>query len=228
MAKNSLRHKKPVSRTSLEAAVARAEQAVDNTNASDDPEDIEQRERMLSFARLRLRQFDAKNKPAEVLDEAGAGMARVLKHMNKPFAVISAFTGDNPKDNLKQTHDLLSDLKALRMGGIRMQGHWEGEGGYVSDEISYFIPFANFSGSLEQFDRIMEELGVKYDQEAIVLSNGENISLSYMAGGRDVIGDVATMAPDALMQSWSKVKNQRYKFASRADTDSFADHTRLA
>lgn len=164
----------------------------------------------------------------QILNERGAGMARVLKHMNKPFAVISAYTGQDKHQNTKNTHRLLRDLEALHMGGIRMTGHWEGADGYVSDELSYFVPFANFHGEVEQFNQLMNALGTKYDQEAIVLSDGTNISLSYMAGGMDRIGDVATMAPDALMSSWSKVKNHRYIFTTRDDTPSFVDHTKLA
>jgi hypothetical protein len=159
----------------------------------------------------------------EKLNEAGGGLARIAKHMNRPFAMISAFkqeAGRTHIDNLKATKELVQDMISLRMSGLRMKGN------YGSPEISFFVP-APEGMSFEQFLNRMEDLGHKYEQESVGIGDGETFSLHYMNGSVDQIGQVATMRPDAVEDMWSEIKNKKFVITKKEDDRSHIDHTRL-
>jgi hypothetical protein len=164
----------------------------------------------------------------ENLNEA-AGMSRILKHMNRPFATISAFTGDDRRANIQQTRDLVSALIALGQGGIKLDGHYE-EGDYVSDEISYFVPYQQNDQlpTVEDFNAALMALGHRFDQYSIILGDGQDINLMMMAGPIERLGDATSMRPEALIPAWSKIKKKRYGFVSRDTASSYMDHSKLA
>lgn len=159
----------------------------------------------------------------------GAGMSRILRHMNQPFATISAFTGSDRRANLRQTQEMLHALMALGLGGIKLDGHYE-EGDYISDEISYFVPYRKTASiqSVEEFNNELTSLGHRFHQYSIILSDGHDINLVMMAGPVERLGDAASMRPEALVPAWSKIKNKRYGFVSRDDGGSFLDPSKLA
>jgi hypothetical protein len=164
----------------------------------------------------------------ENLNEA-AGMSRILKHMNRPFATISAFTGSDRRQNIQQTRDLVNSLMTMGLGGIKLDGHYE-EGDYISDEISYFVPYQKNDRlpTVEDFFEALKDLGHRFNQYSIILGDGVDINLVMMAGPVERLGDATSMRPEALIPAWSKIKKKRYGFVSRDSGLSYMDHSKLA
>jgi hypothetical protein len=166
------------------------------------------------------------------LDEMpGGGMSRVAKHMNRPFAMISAFRqvpGQTKKDNLEATKSMVQDLIGMGIGAIRMKGN------YGSPEISFFVP-APKAASLAEFTSLMMDLGHKYEQDSVGIGDGEDFALHYTDGTVEVIGQVATMHADDVGEFFSEIKNKRFSIipkgtrttGSGKEVPNHLDHTRL-
>jgi hypothetical protein len=153
-------------------------------------------------------------------ETGGAKMGRVLKHMTKPFAIISAFTGDDKEANLKQTSALIGDLIGMGLGGIKLTGHWPDQHtGEVSMETSFFIPFrknANFENAAH-FIETMRDLGHKFDQQAIITGDGKDIVLDNMDGSPAFrLGDAATANATMIQGGFSRLKKRDFVFGDKA------------
>lgn len=102
--------------------------------------------------------------------EAGAGMARVLQHIQSglPFFIISAFrseyskniNADNPNSRMKQ---LASAIQSKGLGFIQLRGHWiddpkiDEEGNTIKGEdtyeYSFFVnPYVRHDGVVEKME----------------------------------------------------------------------------
>jgi hypothetical protein len=154
-------------------------------------------------------------------ETGGAKLSRVLKQMGKPFAIISAFTGDDKATNLKQTSALIGDLIGMGLGGTKLTGHWPDQhSGAVSIETSFFIPFrknANFTNPA-QFLQTMEDLGHKFDQQAIIVGDGKDIVLINMDGSEPFrLGDAATANEETIRGGFSRIKKRDFVFGDKAD-----------
>lgn len=154
------------------------------------------------------------------LDETGgAKLSRIYEQMKAPFGIISAFTnGQTEKENLSRTIMLLKDLRKLNLGGTKMEGHFE-DGDYVSDEISFFIPYkpSDYLPTDVSFSNYIQELGHKYDQVSVLIGDGVSIYSIEMAGHIDRIGNALTMKPEAMTQFWSKLKKRKFVFTDSGE-----------
>lgn len=110
------------------------------------------------------------------LDEAGAGLSRLLKHVeNENVAFISAFRqGLSYAENLKRTKALKADLAASNYSWINLKGGYPEEGA-AGNEDKEEISFAVFDKNLdtkaqEAFYKKMLELCAKYEQDSVLIS----------------------------------------------------------
>lgn len=159
------------------------------------------------------------------LDEmAGGGLARIAKHMNRPFATISAFSGQSKVEDLKATEGLAKDLIALRAGGLKMQGFYAPTN---SHEISFFVPMPR-GMELSEFRETMIALGEKYGQHSVGLSDGKRYSFWKMEGGVEYVGNIASLTSKKIEEFWSKRHGKKFVISKKGDPDTphYFDHTK--
>ncbi len=157
----------------------------------------------------------------ELTETGGAKLSRVLRHMTRPFAIISAFRGDDHRANLQKTVALTHDLLNMGLGGIAMTGHW----GDVPEK-SFFVPIRD--DDTEGFMEMMRDLGHKYDQEAVMLGDGNKIWFDYMDDRPDeLVGDAATMDAEKLKGGYSRVKKRDFIVRPKDDEEGLLDPKKL-
>lgn len=145
---------------------------------------------------------------SRMLSKVGDGTGSI----SNPFAIITAYrklnSTDSPRaglprtrsENISYNRELRGSLNNLKLGIHQLIGHWqECQDGSIPYkdcpsnmkidviERSYFVS-KNNELSQDEFEELMINLGNKYKQDAIILSDGTNVRAVYMGGGQDVIG----------------------------------------
>lgn len=122
-----------------------------------------------------------------------SNLSRIFSHyQNTPFLVISAERPqkDNEteeqakKRNKNNTLSLKNDIRSYGFGFIPVDGGWK-EDGQVSYEASFFVPMSK--GNFEDFFKIAIDLCNKYEQYAVLVSDGQgNIAYYDKSGNKDM------------------------------------------
>lgn len=147
------------------------------------------------------------------------GLNRVIHHTKSPFMIITAFRGNySLKENRRRNKQLSNDLKKLKMGGIKLVGHWEEapsglswkdakKAGQVEDVIeeSLFVPKSK-TMKLSAFEIFAQDMAKKYNQDAVLFGDGEKIYLIFKGGGKDQIGKNITV--NKLSQAYSTLRRK--------------------
>lgn len=148
----------------------------------------------------------------------GAGLSRIISHMaNRPFAIISAFRNEYSKsDNLKRTKEMQTVVRNEGYGYIRMEGAWIENGDVEVVEYSNFI-VGNAEADFDDFASVMTEIGVRFDQEAIVVGDMESVWLVFADGNKERIGSVDKINTSSIGEFYSKIKGRRFAFAEHVE-----------
>ena len=124
-----------------------------------------------------------------------------------PWVIITAYrklNADGSKiskeENINRNLELRSKLNSMKMGVHQLIGHWREckdssipyqdcpDNNKVDVvERSYFVPMPK-EMDVDKFKEILLSLGDKYEQDAIIFSDGKDINLMYPSGGKDSIG----------------------------------------
>lgn len=122
-------------------------------------------------------------KSKEKLQESES-LGRIYQHyQNNPFLVISAERPANEGEseeqarqrNKRNTLSLKNDIRSAGYGYIPVDGGWK-EDGNVSYESSFFVPMSK--GNYDEFFKLAIELCGKYNQYAVLVSDG-NGNIAY-------------------------------------------------
>lgn len=154
--------------------------------------------------------YKSKEKDSVLVCEAS--LTRMIEHLNKPFAIITAYKVmdeydgrtcyRNKSDNIDANRMLRSKLNAMRMGVHQLIGHWrectDNKIPYNqcppdklvdSIERSYFVPMPN-DYDFEKFRSIIMDLGVKFKQNAVIISDGKTVNvIDCKSGAKTDIGE---------------------------------------
>lgn len=122
------------------------------------------------------------------LEEADS-LSRIYSHyQNNPFLVISAERPANEGEtdeearqrNKRNTLSLKNDIRSTGFGFIPVDGGWK-EDGEVSYEASFFVPMSK--GNFDDFFKLAIDLCNKYNQYAVLVSNGQGDIAYYDKNG---------------------------------------------
>jgi hypothetical protein len=127
-----------------------------------------------------------------------AGFTRVLKNMQDggDFAIITASRGSNTtKENIKRNNQLIHDLRdelGQKLGAYKIVGHWKEcsvplkDGEKIKDckgsiinalEESWWVPKPEDISS-EDFEKAIQNMAKKYDQDAYVIRKNGKLTLN--------------------------------------------------
>lgn len=116
-------------------------------------------------------------------------LSRIYSHyQNTPFLVISAERPQKDDEteeqarqrNKRNTLSLKNDIRSYGFGFIPVDGGWK-EDGQVSYEASFFVPMSK--GNFDDFFKIATDLCSKYEQYAVLVSNGQGDIAYYDKNG---------------------------------------------
>jgi len=156
--------------------------------------------------------------------EAGAGMSRILQHVESgiPFLTMSAYRYTLSKnENLERNEQLLKDFKSYQLGAIKMIGHWV-EKGVDSTENSFFVIGKTFTGETitpEKMEEIASTLCKKWEQDAVIFSDGQTVYLLYSTGNKVPLGNHVGIRKEDIEGGFSTIKKKRFVFESVWFTD---------
>jgi hypothetical protein len=135
-----------------------------------------------------------------------SSLSRVLQHhQDRGFALITAWKDYfSTRENRLRNADLLADIRALGAGAIRIVGYYKGE-----REESFFVPRPE-TMSPEEFSRAMVRLGMKYDQEGVLVYIPGR-GLEHWREGQ--LEDVTSGTPSltSLGDAWSALRSQPHR-----------------
>jgi len=158
-----------------------------------------------------------------VLDEAGAGPSRVFDHLQsgRPAIIISAFRSQySMSENRERMKELRKDLTSRGFGVIKVDGIWEdsGEPSFIAVARDENIPVGELVDIALELDR-------KYDQDAVIVFDGEVATLYAKDGSVIEVWDhvILDRRDLAKMPGKTKVKNVTFSFAPDAG-ETQADH----
>lgn len=154
------------------------------------------------------------------LDESSPG--RVLQHIQdaKPFFVISPEREyRNDKQNQEAMKALKHHLGKADVGFFEQQGEWDG----VPEKSIFVLPRRDLNGpDLKMFRKYAEKMMKKFDQKAIVFSDGDKIVFINQDGSVDDY-DVDSVTFDKSkiddIGGHSKLKSTPYAFSQSDPTD---------
>jgi hypothetical protein len=171
----------------------------------------EEAESVAAFlARARVSTFD--------LSEAGGGMARLLRNMSSPFIVITAFRGEyNLEENRKRNGQLMSEIRKHNLGGKAVIGGFTENKGKVNEkdvkEESFFIVWTEKCDlTPEQFRIYGIKLMKRYNQDAILYSDGGTVYSIEVGGKVEALGKSTTTDLSNIGAYWSKIKGRKFAF----------------
>lgn len=151
-----------------------------------------------------------------------ASLTRMIEHMGRPFAVITAYKSqwDNGvkrtrEDNIAQNRELRGRLNARHMGAHQLVGHWR-ECSLPDTEYekcppdklvdvierSYFVPMPE-DADLEDFRSLMVSLGREFKQNAIIVSDGRVASVIDCNTGSTIV-DLGRVSLNKIGQGYSQ------------------------
>lgn len=156
-------------------------------------------------------------------------VSRLYKEMSKPFAIISAFRHENKfRDNRARNRSLASDIHHfLDVGGLSLVGHWRESPDVNIDwrevpfsdlidvkEDSYMVSKPD-DISFEEFKDVITLLTKKYQQDASIISDGEDIYFLDKNGSMDQFAKNIHFNKDAQAYSTVKGKSQSFTFTEK-------------
>jgi len=156
------------------------------------------------------------------LDEAGAGPSRIVTHVQNgvPFFMISAMRADMPhKNNVQRTRLLSDQLSFYGLVFIRTTGEYQEDGqDSPSEEMSFFV-MAPKHVKIDSFVNIGKSLMQVFQQDSILVGNGENVYLLFGDGSTHSLGTAATFSPAVLahLGGFSKIKGRKFSFTEPTD-----------
>lgn len=159
------------------------------------------------------------------IDEAGAGPARIARHIRNGdvFMMLSGMRADlDPVENKRRTARLRSTLNALPVSYVQTTGDYHEDGqDEPSTEQSFFIMPRSQAGELPvaEFFGMGRAIMADYDQDAILCGDGKKVGLIYNDGKTSVIGDCATFDPAeiAKLDGFSRIGGRAFSFTKQAD-----------
>ena len=156
------------------------------------------------------------------LDEAGAGLSRILKQLEsgKDFIMISASRGNySTKENNKRNNALLSEFRKKLGGAYKLVGHWkecsialkDGETikdckGQVSNTLEQSLLFIKLDDlDSKEFNSIAQSISKKYEQDAYVIRLNDKLTLNGKDGTEWT--DLGKANKDSFSQGFSRIVN---------------------
>lgn len=155
-----------------------------------------------------------------------SGLSRILTHINKPFAIITAFRANYTLDqNRKRNRELEKRFKEIGAGGLKIIGHWREapEGiwfGHNFNDIdqnqlidtteeAYFVPKPN-NIDVATFREWVLKIITEFQQDAAVYSSGNAIFLIDKANTLTNIGTGISVGK--IAQAYSTIKKKNFVF----------------
>jgi hypothetical protein len=153
---------------------------------------------------------------SQEIDEAGAGLSRVLKHMKngQPFIQLTgARAGLSQKEITKRNNEIITILRNFGLGPINTVGGFDEfnpETGKTTRvrEDSLFVPLnpkSHFDG--DKLLELGELLSRKFEQDAMIYGDGEDVfSVDFLNNDIFQIGDYGAIDTQDMPYGWSSVK----------------------
>ena len=136
-----------------------------------------------------------------------SSLTRMLSLSSMPWVIITAYRKLNAdgsdrtqKENINYNLELRSKFNSMKMGVYQLIGHWkeckDKDISYQecpeSDKVdvverSYFVPMPK-EMAVDKFKEILLSVGNEYQQDAIVFSDGKDISLLFRNGNQSLLG----------------------------------------
>lgn len=161
---------------------------------------------------------------AAALDEAGAGPARIVKHVRDgaKFFMISAMRSSLPHaENLKRTEVLKRVLaKNSAVTFIETDGEYHEDGADApSPEKSFFVMPRSPKTNFERFVEFGTKMMKVFQQDSIIVGDGDKIDLIENNGERFTIGDATTWRPEVVADQpgFSQIKKRKFSVVSKDD-----------
>jgi hypothetical protein len=151
-----------------------------------------------------------------------SSLTRMMSRVNSPWCIITAYRKKNPDgtdrnrdQNIAANRVLRGKLNSMKMGVHQLIGHWREckdsnipypqcpeEMKVDAIERSYFVAKPP-EVELEDFERFMLQLSREFNQDGVLLSDGQSVKVAYSSGGEDVIGS-SNMALNKVAQAYSQ------------------------
>lgn len=160
------------------------------------------------------------------VDFCEASLTRMLSLANMPFAIITAYKATNSDgskrsraENIQKNRELRTVLNSKQMGVHQLIGHWrectatdeKGEQIPYNEcpqdklvdtiERSYFVPRPQKMDQGE-FEEMISDMGRMFEQNAVIVSDGEDVNLIFNDGGKSSIGKRAALG--RIAQAYSQ------------------------
>lgn len=150
----------------------------------------------------RLTDINAKKHRVVVCE---GSLSRMLTQSKQPFGILTAYRGNLTKEqNILRNRNLRSSLNANKMGAYQLVGHYQEQINQnipfeQSDrrnlrdvvERSYFVPKPP-NVQQEEFDKIILSLASEFEQDSVILSDGELVRLVFTSGDSIDLGSKIT------------------------------------
>jgi hypothetical protein len=161
---------------------------------------------------------------SEMLDEAGAGPARIAQHIKdgEMFFMISAMRQNLSKqENEKRTQVLKNKLAAMPgCSFIETTGEYQEIGQEEPGvEKSFFVlPRSKNTGEMKFFDFAKKMMNI-FDQDSILIGAGNKVSLITNDGETIALGSNLTFDPSVIknLGGFSKIKGRKFSFADQGE-----------
>ena len=141
-----------------------------------------------------------------------ASLSRVWQHLesDRPVALLTAFRGEYTREeNVQRNKQLAATLRQAGYGYFFVDGYWvENQGTDRETHVAEDSIFAiGTAGKEEEFRNLIKKLGNHYDQDAVIVKDGNGIILHTNDGAEINLG---SFKPGNLAQAYTKLrKNKR-------------------
>lgn len=158
------------------------------------------------------------------LDEMASSPSRLVTHVRegKPFFMISAFRADLPRsENMKRDAMLRSKLTGFELTAyLRTTGEYQEIGqDKPSRELSYFVLPKRDDIDRGRFVDFASALQKAFNQDSIIIGDGEKIWLSFSPTDRINLGDAVTFRMDLIdkAEGFSIMRGRKFTFTGQDD-----------
>lgn len=139
-----------------------------------------------------------------------------------PFAILTAFRSDVPSEvNERRLHQMEDLLKRAGIKTYRLTGNWlEPPEGMTFDEAEiaqklvhikedsvFCVPDENLDMDFKAFEAVVTRQADRYEQEAIIMSDGATVWLRFKDGHLKSLGDHIQV--DVLEHAYKAMRNQK-------------------
>lgn len=151
-----------------------------------------------------------------------SSLTRMMSKVNQPWCIITAYRKKNPdgsdrtrEQNIAANRVLRGKLNVMKMGVHQLIGHWREckdsnipypqcpeEMKVDAIERSYFVGKPPEVDGAD-FEQMMLSFAREFNQDGILLSDGQSVRVVYSSGGEDVIGS-SNMALNKVAQAYSQ------------------------